>query len=241
MQTFSQRAQSLKNRTQTHKKRLIFFPPHATPPLPQCGTASSVSRRSTVAPQNHTAQEPPPRGQSPKAHKAQPIDALIVDNRSITVQQNHTFCPAKPYLLPCETLPFAKPKHTFRQARGYSTRGERCPAPPCRPTFRAQKIRPANARRHKTFGKIMPASSASTHPAGNQNALATTKDATQGHFICVFSILKRGRCLLSMYILPMYSPMMPRLTSTHPKPNHTESITDAQPATTLSVTYSHST
>lgn len=117
MQTFSQRAQSLKNRTQTHKKRLIFFPPHATPPLPQCGTASSVSRRSTVAPQKHTAQEPPSRGQSPKARKAQPIDALTVDNRSTTIQQNHTFYPAKPYLLPCKTLPFAKRGATPRAAR----------------------------------------------------------------------------------------------------------------------------
>lgn len=156
----------------------------------------------------------------------------------------------------CKTIPFAMRNHTFWTPKRYLSADESIPFtrqepmtggtrddPPHHdaPHSAHKKMPPANARRHKSIRKNHIVKQRK-HSSGHQAKLpAATAEARQGQLSCVFSMLKRGRCLLSMYILPMYSPMMPRLTSTHPKPNHTESITEAHPATTLSVTYSHST
>ena len=54
------------------------------------------------------------------------------------------------------------------------------------------------------------------------------------------SILYRGRCLLSIYIFPIYSPTIPKPIKTHPEQNHIESIKEDQPFTVIPVKYEYS-
>lgn len=67
-----------------------------------------------------------------------------------------------------------------------------------------------------------------TSVAGRQEIDVTSR---RWPYSSTSSMLKRGRSFTSMYILPMYSPTSPMLTSTQPEQNQMESISDDHPGT----------
>ena len=69
-----------------------------------------------------------------------------------------------------------------------------------------------------------------TYKKNNGSALIKQAEpAPCGCYSSVWLIIYLGRCLVSLYILPTYSPMIPMAKSCKPPKSHIEAIKDDQP------------